>query len=371
MHIFIGIVKFFFNMINITYEQCFNEAKKYSTLVEFSKKNPAYCSFAYGKGWMKNFIWLKRSQRVNGYWKVYDHCYEEAKKYKTRKEFHDKSRNAYDESRCNGWLDKFDWLPNLKTDGAKVDSVYYYLFSETNAVYVGRTLMIRQDERHERHLYDKSDTVHKYAVEHGLEIPQMVIIEDNLTIKEGLTREDYWKNKYKNDGYTIINVGKTGVGSGSVGGLGNGKWDYGACFEAAKQCNGRGEFQKKFHRAFDISRKKGWINDYTWFIPYQEDCDYWTEERCYEAAKSCETKKQFAFRTPGAYKVSMRNGWIDKYNWFDSTPKPTKWTYEATMEEAKKYNGKYEFAQKSKGAYQAARIRGWLKDYVWMNKKGR
>ena len=43
-------------MINITYEQCYNEAKKYKTLKEFSDKKPHYCSFAYSKGWINNFI---------------------------------------------------------------------------------------------------------------------------------------------------------------------------------------------------------------------------------------------------------------------------------------------------------------------------
>ena len=356
-------------MINITYEQCFNEAKKYSTLREFYKKKPAYCSFAYGKGWMKTFTWLARSQRVNGYWKDYDHCYEEAKKYKNRREFHDKNRKAYDICKENGWLDKFGWLPNLKADGAKVDSVYCYIFTETNSVYVGRTLMIRQDERHSRHLYDKDDTVRRHSVEHGLEVPKMIILEENLTIKEGLAREDYWKNKYKADGYNIINVGKTGVNSGSVGGLGNGKWTYDACYKAAKECSCRSEFEEKYHGAFNVSRKRGWINEYTWFIPYQEDCDYWTQERCYEFAKTCGTKKQFAIRAPGAYKASIRNEWLDTYTWFDTSKTPRKWTYEKTMEEAKKYSGKFEFKKKNGAAYQAAQRNGWLNDYTWMVKK--
>ena len=61
--------------------------------------------------------------------------------------------------------------------------MYCYIFTETNSVYVGRTLMIRQDERHSRHLYDKDDTVRRHSVEHGLEVPKMVILEENLTIK--------------------------------------------------------------------------------------------------------------------------------------------------------------------------------------------
>lgn len=355
-------------MINITYEQCYNEAKKYKTLKEFSDKKPHYCSFAYSKGWINSFIWLERIIKPKGYWNIYENCYEEAKKYLTRREFHEKNRRAYDKCKQNGWLDEFDWLPNLKADGAKVDSVYCYIFKETNSVYVGRTLMIRQDERHKRHLYDKTDTVRKYSAENSLEVPKMTILEENLTVKEGLAREDYWKNKYKADGYNIINVGKTGVDSGSVGALGNGKWDYDACYQAALQCKGKGEFEDKFYRAFFVSTKMGWINEYTWFIPYKEDCDYWTQDKCYEFAKTCKTRKQFALRAPGAYKVSCRNCWINKYTWFDTSKNPIKWTYESTIEEAKKYNSKIEFFKKNSRAYKAAQRNGWLKDYTWMVK---
>ena len=73
---------------------------------------------------MKKITRMDRRQRVKGNWKDYDHCYEEAKKYKNRREFHDKNRKAYYICKENGWLDKFGWLPNLKADGAKVESVY-------------------------------------------------------------------------------------------------------------------------------------------------------------------------------------------------------------------------------------------------------
>ena len=44
----------------------------------------------------------------------------------------------------------------------------------------------------------------------------MEIIEDGLTIKQGLEREDYYVQKFKNEGWNVLNKMKTGIVSGSA-----------------------------------------------------------------------------------------------------------------------------------------------------------
>lgn len=38
------------------------------------------------------------------------------------------------------------------------------------------------------------------------------------------------------------------------------KWTYEKCIEVAKQCSGRGEFQKKYQGAFSQAKKMGWYD---------------------------------------------------------------------------------------------------------------
>ena len=44
----------------------------------------------------------------------------------------------------------------------------------------------------------------------------MEIIEDGLTIKQGLEREDYYVRKFKEEGWNVLNKMKTGIVSGSA-----------------------------------------------------------------------------------------------------------------------------------------------------------
>lgn len=46
---------------------------------------------------------------------------------------------------------------------------------------------------------------------------------------------------------------------------------------------------------------------------------YWTEERCYSAAKNCNTIKEFINKYPTAYVRSIQKGWRANYTWLKRT----------------------------------------------------
>ena len=48
-------------------------------------------------------------RKPTGYWN-YETCYEEAKKYNSRKEFSDKCNRAYFVANKNGWLKDYTWF---------------------------------------------------------------------------------------------------------------------------------------------------------------------------------------------------------------------------------------------------------------------
>lgn len=90
-----------------TYEACYEEAKKYTSRGEFCEKCSSAWSVAKEKGWIDEYTWLEPKRKPAGYWRNYDNCYNEAKKYKTTKEFCIKAGGAYVSARVNGWLDEF------------------------------------------------------------------------------------------------------------------------------------------------------------------------------------------------------------------------------------------------------------------------
>ena len=86
----------------------------------------------------------------------------------------------------------------------KRDNIYIYLWEELNTVYVGRT--VNPKSRHYQHRHIPTEKTYKFSSEHHVEHPKMIIIENDLTIEEGVKREKYWIKKYKeNSPYYVLN----------------------------------------------------------------------------------------------------------------------------------------------------------------------
>ena len=92
-------------------ETCYQEAKNYKTRIGFQKGNASAYSKALKEGWIDDYYWLhSRQTKPAGYWNNYEHCYEEAKKYKNRKGFQRGCVSGYLHAHRNGWLDDYTWF---------------------------------------------------------------------------------------------------------------------------------------------------------------------------------------------------------------------------------------------------------------------
>jgi hypothetical protein len=144
----------------------------------------------------------EKNRKPKNYWLVKENTINESKKYSSRIEFHKYSYEAYNSARKNGWLDEMTWLTKKNICKDPVDCVYKYHFINENAVYIGRT--IYPELRDQQHRTREKDTVNRFAKEHNTEIPKMEIIETNLTVLEGSSREIYWGKYYRDNGFCII-----------------------------------------------------------------------------------------------------------------------------------------------------------------------
>lgn len=91
----------------------------------------------------------------------------------------------------------------------KVDNIYIYLWEELNTVYIGRTKNLKV--RNSQHKNRKTEKTYKFSAENNVEHPNMVIIEKGLTISEGVEREKYWINHYRNEtNYNVLNIRQGG-----------------------------------------------------------------------------------------------------------------------------------------------------------------
>lgn len=293
------------------YENCKKVAEKCKDTTEFFKKYPSAYDASRKKKWI--WDWFERKCYGRNYW-TYEKCLEESKKYKTYSEFRDNSNVAYEKSkRKNDWIKDFIWLENdLKTYDtiSKKHLIYKYFFKETNSIYIGLTKNLK--ERNENHRNkNKKSSVLLHSIENNINIPNIEIIEDNLTIDEAKIREEYWVNYYYNNGFNIINKAKTGLKSSSTGGCIR-KWTYEKCLEEAKKYNSRTDFQKSNGAAYNSALKNNWLQEYDWLKPKIHPNGYWSFEQCLEEAKKYKSYNDFRKNSMSAYISVNKNKWNEK-----------------------------------------------------------
>ena len=92
----------------LTKSECIAESRKYKTAKEFRERSNQAYNTAYRNGWLRKFTWLPFAHRVK--W-TEESCRKAAMKYRTLDGFmHGKDQSAYNASLRNGWLGSFTWL---------------------------------------------------------------------------------------------------------------------------------------------------------------------------------------------------------------------------------------------------------------------
>ena len=277
---------------------------------------------------------------------------EEALKYNRKCDFQKYSNLAYQYAWRHNLLKDYDWF--ITEDNIK-RCIYVYIDEENKYAYVGVTS--NKEQRHiahktgmfNKHIRDNSP-VYKHFTFIGKDVPDPIYLEDDIMGSAlAQEREDYWKKKYEEIGYKMLNLGPTGVGKGS---LGIGKWNDETVREEARKYNSKTEFYNGCRGAYDYAKRKGMLNDL-----FENIRIYWTEQSVSEEAKKYKSKSDFLRYNPGAYDYAYNHHMLD-----DLFGKTFHWTDDSVREEAKKYKSKSEFYKESAGAYMYAKKHNMLDD---------
>ena len=96
----------------------------------------------------------------------------------------------------------------------------------------------------------------------------------------------------------------------------NGYWTRERCYDEAKKYHSNKEFRKACGSAYTIAVRNGWVGDYNWFEELAKPKGYWTKEQCYDEAKKYNSRADFNRNCRMGYEVARKNGWLDDYTWF-------------------------------------------------------
>lgn len=107
-------------------EACYEEAKKYISIKEFRESNAAAYRVSRNSGWIKEYTWLKK-QKHSWFWNCYENCYNEAKKYTKYSNFVKMSSSAYSSAKRHGWIKDYIWLERTrkKQNPGSLTGVFY------------------------------------------------------------------------------------------------------------------------------------------------------------------------------------------------------------------------------------------------------
>ena len=241
-----------------TKEKCYELAVQYKDLTSFRKECPVAYSKACKNNWLQEFTWLERTVIPAGFW-TKELIMAEARKYSSSREFKGGNKKAYNAACNRGLLKECTWF--IKPKNAKkwnYDTCY--------------------------------EEAKKYSTQSEFRV--------NSITAYCKARDNGWL-----DDYTWLEKHIA--------------WNYDLCMSEARKYEYYLDFRYKSFDAFKTARNNGWLKLYTWLIkePIEPYNKKWKYDTCYAEAKKYKTRSEFNKKCSGAYDVARRNGWLDDYTW--------------------------------------------------------
>lgn len=154
------------------------------------------------------------------------------------------------------------------------------------------------------------------------------------------------------------------------------KYTYEVCKQLAKSCKSRNEFKCKHRGAYKASMKNGWISDFLEPNVHRNlDYDY-----CRNVASTCRSRAELVKKDQAVYYKALGKGWLDGFvKEFHYMNKSEAFRYtkhlagnymtdEELEAEARKYTTLASFRHRSPSAYMRADNRGLVKKFTWLKR---
>lgn len=360
--------------IKWTEEKIIEAAKKCDDVHDFQKEYPTAYKRAVKIGLIDK-LGLNYRKHPNGYW-TDDAIFEESHKYDYKAEFRENSPAAYQEAQKRGLLDKMTWLENRRTktlDNSPIFTVYVYIYEDNihKVAYVGLTKrkMKFRDAEHKRLVRGKKDPLLKFCDSVGIEIPNPIILAENLLPEDAQIKEEEFSDFYYEKGYKLLNDPRlTGKGKSSLGYYN--KWTPIQVIEKSKEYKSKSEFKVGSQSAYNAAIKYRLLDKMPWLKP-KKPKERLTKEVVFELSHNYQYMRQFRKEQLGAYNKAKAQNWLVEMTWLDRNApvEEKKWWKEAVFEESKKYNSKIAFKKGSPSAYSKACEKGWIKEMIWLQSK--
>ncbi len=286
-----------------SYDEAKQEAEKYNTFADFQKNSLAF-SQSYKNGWTNDFKKFLKLRK--GEWEKYtkDMVIADVAKSVNKNDFRSKFPLSYKAARERGWYDEVT-QPLVSVVDDRTRLIYAYEFPD-KSVYVGLTVNEKRRKSGHLNITDVESPVAQHMIDTGLEPVYKLIVKD-LTPKEAQESEGCTEEKYKLNGWKVLNRYKTG----SLGACRK-FWTKEMAQKESEKYKTRIEFKKGNKNAYQAAQKYGWLKDLTKNMEYV-DRTIWDYENSKNLAKKYKTRSEFKRANFAAWNNSRKNGWLDEF----------------------------------------------------------
>lgn len=344
-----------------TYEACKEEALKYESRAIFQKCNGSVYNRAFKQGWLDDICsHMVLLHKPNGYW-TYDRCKKEFEKYTNCSDL----RKNNDSCACAAIRNK--WYQELSTHfikkGHKYKRFIYACEFIDNSVYIGLTY--NTSERFNKH--QKTGSVYNHILKTESIPTFRILTEEPVEVDKAVKLEQHYLLKYKEKGWFILNVAKTG----SIGGN-NLIWTFEAVKNEALKYKTKTEFEKNNPSAYTTALKKKWIDEVCGhMIALKKPANFWKDfDNCKEEALKYHKISDFRSKGSAAFKSAQKNNWLsDICGHMVELKKPNGYyTLEVCIELSKNCKTRKEYKEKYSTAYSKVFKNKWV-DIVFKDLK--
>jgi hypothetical protein len=289
------------------------------------------------------------------YWS-YEKCKEIISLCESKNELVKKYPNCYNKIKEKKWYTLIEGLKKNPLLNISKRLIYVYIFPD-NHCYVGLTSdSKRRDSEHK-----KEGPVYKHKLKTGLE-PTYIILTDYVDIDKIADLENYYIEKYKMEGYILLNSMKGGsLGSNIV------KWDKESIYKESLFYKTSKELNNNNCGAYKAMVKNGWLNEFYPNHIYKPIYNKYNYEDAKHEASLYINLTKFMEGNKGAYFSSLKNGWLNE---FYPNKKPIqRWTYDKVKKLIQENNYKYqkELKDKNDSPFQYCLKNKLLKEFFPIN----
>jgi predicted GIY-YIG superfamily endonuclease len=287
----------------------------------------------------------------------------DAKKYQHKSDWSKNSNSAYNAAKARGCFEKA--IKHMVPLGNIMRRcVYSIKIKDKKIIYIGLTYNFKKRIR--AHL--KTKRFKEISKRFG----DIAIIPKKLTgytsLERAIFNEKKYENFYRNKGFKILNIAKTGgIGGGLI------KWTKEAVIISAKKFKTISTWSNKFRSAVNAAHDKGWMEEATAHMirPVWQGLRIWTREKIIEDAKKYKHRARWSEESGGAYGAAQKMGILKIATkhmtrpivtnaWRIGLKKPVKWTDKELKNSASKYSTLYEWRKKEPSAYATTSTRKML-----------